>query len=506
MKTLTTPVSTEAAALASGWVELYDVYLPASISTPLGTTDVLRLAAYDTTVRFFTPKTWPEPAGTRGDAAIYTPWPIAREGIRSSGSSKDDRLTVSFSNVSGEWAEMLAAVDWRRVKLVIRKVTTTSASTLTADDCATLFSGSVNSAAVTLPAVSVVCSSDLGSFTLQLPRHTFHSACRFAFGDDGCGALRYSTANYKTGTVGSSSTTTQVNSSDFSEDAGSSVSWGSELVGALANGAFTASSSQTGYEGYRVKVADASYWALSTSKAQWGDLVEGYWEIPSAQAGLRNSQLNPNLRIDFGSAKRPKVWRLTSVPSLGREAMPRLVQFYSSADAVTYTHELDFEMPADEIVGQTVGIALLPNASSARYWKLCIRSRWAVGHWIPAFQAVEAFENGVNYWRAGKITFGAATTTAALRGVTRTIRESYSGQVILERALPAAPVSGDTFVLERGCNRSFNDCSARGRVEFFGGFPNIGQEISVAASGATVTAAAGGNSDGDGVTVDRYVP
>jgi phage-related protein len=505
MKTLTSPVSTEAAALTSGWAEIYDVYLPASITTPFGTTDVLRVANYSGNLAFFTPQTEPEPTGTQGDAATYIAWPVTRDSARSSGQSKDDRLTVTFSNVTGEWADMLAAVDWRRARLVIRKVPTTSSSTLTADDCTTLFSGRVNSAAVSLQSVALACSSDLGTFTVQLPRDTFHSACRFKWADDGCGAMRFHVDHYKAKTCGSGSTTTTVNSSGLTED-DSTGSYGTDLVNALASGDFTASSSQTGFEGYRVKSSEASSWQLSTSRSNWGDCVQGYWEIPSAEEGRKNPLLNPNLRIDFGSAVTPKVWRLTSVANLGRETMPRLWQFHSSPDATTYTHELDFEMPANEGAGQTVGEALIPHASSARYWKLCLRSRWAVGHWVPALETVEAYAAGRHYWRAGRITFGAATTTAALRNVSRVIKESWNGSVVLERALPVAPASGDTFVIERGCNRSFNACAERRRTEFFGGFPNIGQEISVAASGATVTAPGAGNNAGDGSTNDRYIP
>lgn len=505
MKTLTTPVSDEIAALTSGWAEVYDLYLAASIVTPFGTTNVLRVCNWSGDLAFFTPQREPEPTGTQGDAATYTYWPVTREPAKASGQSKDDRLQVTFSNVTGEWATMLSAVDWRRTRMVIRKVPTSSATALSADDCVTLFSGLVNSAAVTLATVTLVASSNLGTFTVQLPRDTFHSACRFRWADDGCGAMRYHADNYKSKTVGSGSTTTEVKSAGLTEDTGTAASYGTDLVHALSTGAIVASTQQTSHEGHQVRSGSSNYWALSTSKSNWGALVQGYWEIPSGEEGQANAALNPHLTFDFGSAVTPKLWVLTSVADLGRETIPRVVQFHSSPDNSTWTHELDYELAANEDGGQTVGEVLLPQAASARYWRLCIRSRWAVGHWIPAFKTVEAYADGRHWWRAGRITFGAATTTVALRGVTRVIRESYSGSVLLERPLPVAPASGDTFVIERGCQGSFNACAERRRTEFFGGFPNIGQEISIAASGAEVTAPAGGSSSGSGF-VGRYIP
>jgi len=37
-------------------------------------------------------------------------------------------------------------------------------------------------------------------------------------------------------------------------------------------------------------------------------------------------------------------------------------------------------------------------------------------------------------------------------------------------ALPVAPASATTFVIEKGCARTFNACAARRNVENFGGF------------------------------------
>ena len=72
MRTLTSPVSTEAAASQTGWVELYDLYLKSAIVTPLGTLSTLRLCTKPGGVSFFAPTALPEPAGTQGDPAEYS--------------------------------------------------------------------------------------------------------------------------------------------------------------------------------------------------------------------------------------------------------------------------------------------------------------------------------------------------------------------------------------------------------------------------------------------------
>ena len=72
MKTLTSPVSTKAAASQSGWCEVYDFYLASSITTPWGTTNTLRLTTLANGFSFFTPQITPEPVGTQGNG-VATP-------------------------------------------------------------------------------------------------------------------------------------------------------------------------------------------------------------------------------------------------------------------------------------------------------------------------------------------------------------------------------------------------------------------------------------------------
>jgi hypothetical protein len=101
-----------------------------------------------------------------------------------------------------------------------------------------------------------------------------------------------------------------------------------------------------------------------------------------------------------------------------------------------------------------------------------VRSRWAESLYKSMFAEVQAYELSRNWWQDGKITFDAATSTAALRNISRKVLESYDGEVVVQD-LPATPASGDTFVIERGCARNFNACCARLNTENYGGFDDL---------------------------------
>lgn len=559
MKTLSTPITNEIAAEQSGWVELYDIYLPSAISTPWGTTNVLRLCTLGRQFSFFTPTSSPEAAGTQGDAATYYPWPLKRQVVKSSGSFTDAKLEVSASNVTAEWATMLAAVSWYDVAIVIRQASPNIASP-TALDCALLFSGLVDAARITNQSITLVCSNDLALLNRILPSENMHASCRFKWADDMCTAIRFKAANYKAKTVGSSSTTTLVKSAGLTEDTGSSASYGTDIVDALANASITTSSEQpflvatvnvnkyrsgvgpavynfavaaqttplvvdqrvkfittaptgftagtwyyviwvsnnnfglsatlggsqitnsatsgpwtlngeNGHEGFRVKATyGADFWAFDTD-ADWGTVDNAYYVIPDAQSGLQNAALKPYIQFDFGSAKQPTLWRVSSVPEVQPEQRIRLIEFFSSSASnfAAATFEGYFQIPNE---GGTLFDVLLPAASSARYWRICVRSRWAESLYKSMFSQVSAYEASRNYWQDGRITFDAATATAALRNVTRKVLASYAGEVVVSE-LPAAPASGDTFVIERGCARTFNACAARGNTENYGGFDDL---------------------------------
>ena len=168
MRTLTSPVSTQAAAEQSGWVEIYDIYLKSAITTPFGSTSIIRITSAGIDVNFFKPTELPEAEDDQGDAATYTAWNIGRKTIRSSSKFANDKLAIAASNVTGEWATMLSAVDWYGVPVVIRKVPTTNTGA-TANDCVVLFSGRIDSAKVTLERVEFVASNYLGSLQTQIP-------------------------------------------------------------------------------------------------------------------------------------------------------------------------------------------------------------------------------------------------------------------------------------------------------------------------------------------------
>lgn len=551
MITLTSPVSTEAAASQAGWAELYDVYLKSAITTPWGSTSILRLCTVNTPsgLSFFKPKISPET--DQGAAATYYFWPLKRAQVKGDGKFTNDKLQITASNVTREWVQMLLDVSWYDVPIIVRKVPLTSASTLTADDCAILWSGQVDAVKLTAKVVTLECSSDLAGLKSVLPSENMHTNCRFRWGDDQCTALRYKSTNYKSGTCGAASTTTLVKSSDFSEDGASSASYGTDLVNALADGAITTSSEKAGlsgasvnpstvndwletsgshglslgdpvtfaattmpsplvaattyyaipqssnkfkvaasvggapidittngtsvtcstvltFHGYQVKSSKSGYWKFDTD-ADWGTATEGFWMIPDAQAGVANGALKPYIQFDFGSAKRPKVWRIKTPSGLRMEELVRLIVFFSSADAVTWTHESYYELPP---TGGTLFDALIPSASNARHWRICVRTRYGESLFYTMLDKVYAYENGRNYWASGILKFKSDTTTTALRNISRRVLASYSGEVSVP-TLPAAPASGDTFTIERGCPQTFNACCERRNWENFGGFTDL---------------------------------
>ncbi len=217
-----------------------------------------------------------------------------------------------------------------------------------------------------------------------------------------------------------------------------------------------------------VRDSTAGNWRLG-SAADWGTLSNGYWQIPDAQAGLANAELKPWIQFDFGSSKTPRVWRLRMPAGQPRENLLRLVAFFSSADAATWSHEHYFELPP--VAGQWHDV-LIPKASTNRYWRICIRSKWVELGTRFGFDSVRAFEHARHWWRGGVIRWDADTATAALRGMTRKVLGSYNGAVDVV-ALPAVPASGDTFIIERGCPRTFNACCERRNWENFGGFLDL---------------------------------
>ena len=645
MKTLTSPVSTQAAASQSGWVELYDFYLSASIATPWGTTNIIRLCTLPNGFTFFAPNALPEPAGTQGSAQTYQYWPLKRDVVKGDTKTQDDKLKISASNVTSQFTALLALVNWYDTPVVIRKAPLFQTG-LTTNDCAVLFTGLVDAMDMTATTLQFTCSSSLGALSLSLPSENMHAACRFRFGDDQCTQIKYLPNNYMAGTCGAGSSATNIKSSDFTQDSGASSGYGTDLVDALGNSAITASSSPSapmigipmsssntnygnwffkttqnsapatgkvifsgtslprlnlplgqmvqglpydaeispqsirilsspgvyavfdgpshssdclvtiyspagnlyvnqavtvntstdrigltahslvagapvafigttmpaplvagvvyyvvntgtndfqvaatvggsainitttgtavkmnnisiiGAYGVRVSYNKAG-WAFSNS-ADWGNTVQGYWQIPDAQAGLKNAALKPYIQFDFGSAVAPCTWQLSSFNAVQPEQRVRLIAFFSSSDASTWNFESYFEMPNGG--GQLFDV-LIPTASSKRYWRICVRSRWAETLYYLMFSQVSAYTGSRNWWMNGQITFD-GNVTAALKGKTVAVRSSFTGE-IFTASLPVAPAAGDTFVIKRGCGRTFNACCARLNTENYGGFNDL---------------------------------
>lgn len=535
MKTLSGTLTTEIAASQSGWCECIEITLKSAITTPFGSTSVLRVTSNPGGLASFLSNAW-------------TFWPFKRDVIKGDRKTTNDKLGIAFSNVTGEWATMLDAVDWSDCPVTIYKVATSAGN-----DYVTLFTGLIDAASITLETIQFTVSNSLGSLSTVAPRENMHQNCRFNWADDQCTMLRYRTENYAAKTLDAACTTTRLKDTGFTEDTGTAASYGTDLVNALADGSITASdqkaahagtsvtgnallnlitfgsphglaiddpftlggttapsplvlgttyyvrqgsngsnlsvratpggaaidlttagtavtfSTPTNFHGHQIKSGNAGFWQLS-SNADWGTLSHAYWQIPDAQAGVANAALTPYVQIDFGSAKTPRLWRLASIESESRlEDLVRLVVFFSSSDAATWTHEGYFELPP---VGGTLHECLIPKASTKRYWRICIRSKWATSFSAKMLAEVRAYEESRHWWRGGQVTFGAATSTVALRNLVRPVLESYTGEVVVP-LLPVAPAAGDTIVITRGCNRSFNACCERRNWENFGGFTDL---------------------------------
>ena len=269
MKTVSTEFAAEAAASTAGWCEVYDIYLKSAISTPWGTVSTLRLTTLPGNLSFFKPLISPEPVASYGVAQTYDFWPLQREESKSDSKSTNDKFTFIASNVTRDWVRFLSAVDWYDTPVMIRKVPH-SIATLTSDDYVVCFSGLIDSDRVTNQSLQFTCSNDAASLSTVAPRENMHTACRFNWADDQCTAIRLRSTNYKGGTVGASSTTTQVNSANFTEDAASSGSYGTDLVDALADAAITGSSEQPGYTAAAITVSALS---SSVNKSSHGLVV-----------------------------------------------------------------------------------------------------------------------------------------------------------------------------------------------------------------------------------------
>jgi hypothetical protein len=267
-----------------------------------------------------------------------------------------------------------------------------------------------------------------------------------------------------------------------------------DLINPLADTAITAVSAGTGHEAHRVKSSEGPDWSISSAPAasayntsDWGNNYQGYWQIPDAQAGLKNPALTPWIQFDFGSNKNIKLWQIQTLPLgdplltnpappagadpvlITADTIPRVIEFFSSVNGTDWTFESYFEIPAAP--GETWDV-LIPNAVTARYWRVCVRSIWQAAIIWDMFSTMKAYEGSRHWWKSGMVTFGPSTATAALRNVSRNVLASYSGQCAIV-GLPVAPAAGDVFTIQRGCPRSFNACAEKQNTENFGGWTTL---------------------------------
>lgn len=216
MQTLSAPVTTQAAAQEQAWLETYDLYLRAAIVTPWGTTSIIRLCTLPGGFTHYAPNNSPEPAATQGAAAVYQFWPITRDNSRSTQHTANDQIQFSASNVTSEFAALLASIDFTDTPVVIRLVP--NVTPLTNTDNATLFTGNIDSISISEKALTFTASSDLGGLKTILPRESMHAACRFRFADDQCCVLPYHPDTMKHRAVTGASTTTRLAVSTCTED------------------------------------------------------------------------------------------------------------------------------------------------------------------------------------------------------------------------------------------------------------------------------------------------
>ena len=206
MKTLSGTLTTEIAAAQSGWCECVEITLKSAITTPFGSTSVLRVTSNPGGLPSFLSNAW-------------TFWPFKRDVIKGDRKTTNDKLGIAFSNVTGEWATMLDAVDWSDVPVTIYKVATSAGN-----DYVTLFTGLIDSASITLESIQFTVSNSLGSLSTVAPRENMHQNCRFSWADDQCTMLRYRTENYAAKTLDAACTTTRLKDTGFTEDTGTAAS------------------------------------------------------------------------------------------------------------------------------------------------------------------------------------------------------------------------------------------------------------------------------------------
>ena len=253
-----------------------------------------------------------------------------------------------------------------------------------------------------------------------------------------------------------------------------SATIGGSVINLTTTGTAVTVSTVGGQGSFGVKASNGNGWAF-TNAADWGTQVQGYYRIPDLQSGLKNPALLPQINFDFGTAVTPQLWRVSSFPGTQAEERVRLIEFFSSTNNSTWKFECYYEMPnaatAADGVTPILYDVLIPGAQSARYWRICVRSRWAESLYFLLFQQVSAYAGSRNWWMDGQITFD-GNVTAALKGVTRQVLTSYAGEIFCA-PLPVAPAASDTCVIPRGCSRTFNACCARLNTENYGGFNDL---------------------------------
>lgn len=372
MKTLSTPVTNEAAAELSGWGEVYDIYLRSSISTPVGTTNIIRLCNFpgpSNQFSFFAPAFAPEPLADRETAKTYYHWPLKREVIKGDTTNTNDKFAFAASGVSLEWFAMLDSVEWRDTPVVIRKVPMNTAG-LTADDCVTLFTGAIDAARLTDGAIQFTCSNDLALLNQLAPRENMHSNCRFSWGDDFCTALRWkaSPSHYQAETCVGGCTTTLVKTSGLALDTAANGSYGTDLINPLAGGAITASSEGAAHAGTGVTadLTTGNFYTASAHKLITNDPIQFAGAV--APAGITFGVTYYVIRVGSGGFK------VKTSPTATDH-----VVFTTNGTAVTFS-------TVDSYAANAV------RSSIAGYWRFSTDADW--GTLSQAFYTIPSAQGG----------------------------------------------------------------------------------------------------------------
>jgi hypothetical protein len=146
------------------------------------------------------------------------------------------------------------------------------------------------------------------------------------------------------------------------------VSTGVGFVGLSTSGTCTITTPED-YRPRGVRLQADGQWRLDAD-TEWGTATQGYWQIPDAQAGLKNAALKPYIDFDLGSAKTLKTFLIRNTEGVSLNNMTRLVQVFSDSASDFSTAKFEGYAEVSQRGGEWTEIRL-HGAASRRYWRIC---------------------------------------------------------------------------------------------------------------------------------------